>query len=172
LLVDTPAQVTVIWRNVIGTKNLNKMRYNLKGLGSNNILSYGCKNIQIKINKEKYDIEAHVIENAHKQYDGLTGYDFLLANGAKIDISARQVTLNGTVHSIITLAEESARSILACLGKDNTSSTRIDMQAILINPKPITMPKTTSKIVHIPLPRKLRYNSMYIINPISENDTR
>jgi hypothetical protein len=77
-LFDSSAQTTEMWKNIVGSRNIDKSKFGLLGLGSQTIYTYGLTVMDTSIKGKTFHISAHVIEPCHKLYDDLLGLYFLL----------------------------------------------------------------------------------------------
>lgn len=169
LLVDTAAQVTVLWSNVTGVKKLEKRKYQLFGLGNNNVHSFGRKNMEIKIDNIPYKIDAHITDVHHRAYDGLLGMDFLKPNQATIRIEDQKLELAGNTHQLHLVSDVLAGRVIASCGVMNHTGSRALTPATLVLSAPACVPPSTNKVVHLVVPPGLPYSQLYAIHPLEEN---
>ena len=89
-LIDTAAQTSIMWRSTVGLKNIRPNKFQLKGVGGYKVHSYGTKTINFWSHSEKFKIDAHIVDAAHEEYDGLLGIEFLRKYSAIIDVKRQR----------------------------------------------------------------------------------
>lgn len=169
MLVDTAAQVSVLWRNAISVKQIGKKKFELYGLGQSKVENYGHTNVDIKIEDEHFSIEAQITDVFHKLYDGLMGLDFLEKHGGAIDTQARTLRLNGVFYPLTSVAEEEARGVFACRGVASPKYTHQHTWVGLRLSVPESVPPRATRIIQVNIPFRIAYNSAYVVQPQSEN---
>jgi hypothetical protein len=164
-LVDTAAQTTVVWKNIVGSRNINRSKYELLGLYSQPIDTHGSTVMDEGIKGKTFQISAHVIEPCRKLYDGLLGLDFLLEHRAKIDVAELVLERDGEFLPLNPLSVEFAKRMLLCKGVINPTSAYKDMQVTVRLPQGLSIPQGASRLVQVKIPVKLKLSKYYVIHP-------
>lgn len=171
ILVDTGAQVSLIFLPQSGNKELQPPRCRLTGIGSGVVNPVGSCLVEFTIDSVHYKFRMEVLNRNHSQYDIILGDDFLRKFQGIINYRTETIQFGGHEHRFAHASHDNSVERLCATGGIRPNSTdRTAVESPLKANTTLELPAGTGKVFWIRTTIKRHGNATFLIDPLRQNE--
>ncbi|KAJ8884182.1 hypothetical protein PR048_016039 [Dryococelus australis] len=103
LLIDTGAQVSLMWQHVVGdlgSQCLQEPKFVVSGLSGHKLKNLGYIVVSMQLGNTAYEMCVQVVQNDCTRYDGIIGLNFLKQYRALVNVAKHSLQLGNKLYSL------------------------------------------------------------------------